>query len=105
MRVNTPFVVYRDRIVAVTAPRRCYLTVDDLDVASLRFVMAMCLCNHEVLEGRLKGPFTSELAEQWARLILIGPSNAATSLSDADLAEELCVPVDQVALARSELCR
>lgn len=67
--------------------------------------MAMCLCKREVDEGRLTGPFTSELAEQWARLFLIGPSNVATSLSDAELAEELCVPVDAVARARAELGR
>jgi hypothetical protein len=103
MAASTPFIIYRDRIVAVAGATRCYFTVDDLDAVSLRFVMAMCLCKREVDEGRQTGPFNSELAEQWARLILIGPSNLATSLSDAELAERLFVPVDQVALARAEL--
>jgi hypothetical protein len=100
---SSPFIVYRGRIVAVVGARRCYFNVDRLDAASIRFVIAMCLCKREVDEGRLTGPFTSALAEQWARLFLIGPTNLATSLSDAELAEKLCVPVEQVALARAEL--
>jgi hypothetical protein len=103
MAGSSPFIVYRDRIVAVTGATRCYFNVERLDTPSIRFVMAMCLCKREVDEGRLTGPFTSALAEQWARLLLIGPSNVATGLSDAELAEELCVPVDHVALARAEL--
>ena len=66
----------------------------------------MCLCKHEVDEGRLEGPFTSELAAMWARLIMIGPHNfSGTARTDADLAERLRVPLEQVAIARREFAR
>jgi hypothetical protein len=58
--------------VAVAGRTRCYFAVDDLDAAALNFVAVMCLCKREVDEGRLEGPFTSELAAKWARLAMIG---------------------------------
>jgi hypothetical protein len=63
-------IVYRGRLVALAGPRRCYFLVDDLEPAEMRFVAAMCLCSREVREGRLPGPFTSELAERWARIFV-----------------------------------
>lgn len=65
----------RGRVVAVVGATRCWIVDDDLDPASGLFVLVMCLCKREVDEGRICGPFISELAERWARLILIGPHN------------------------------
>lgn len=63
----------------------------------------MGLCKHEIDEGRIAGPFTSDLAAKWARLVLIGTHNFTADLSNDELAERLDVPVDQVAVARTEL--
>jgi hypothetical protein len=66
----------------------------------------MCLCKHEVDEGRLEGPFDNELAPKWARLVLIGPLNfAGRTDTDEQLAERLGVPCEQVAIARREFGR
>ena len=99
---GTPFVAFRGEIVAVAGATRVYFARDDLDPASQWFVAVMCLCKREVDAGRLEGPFTSELAERWARLLLIGPHSFAASLDDHEIASRLGVPTDQVALARAE---
>lgn len=99
---DLPFIEYDGRIVAVAGRTRCYF-VDDLDAATVNFVAVMCLCKREVDEGRIEGPFNSELAAKWARLIMIGPHNLAAGLvSDAELAARLLVPLEQVAIARRE---
>lgn len=100
---GTPFVTFRGEIVAVAGATRCYFVDDDLDPASRWFVAVMCLCKREVDEGRLAGPFTSELAGRWARLVLIGPHAFEDDIDDDELAARLGVPADQVALARAEL--
>lgn len=103
MSVDLPFVEYGGRIVAVAGRTRCYFAVDNLDDATLNFVAVMCLCKHEVDEGRLEGPFNNELAAKWARLVMIGPHNLAGRMStDEELAERLRVPAQQVAIARRE---
>ena len=94
---------YGGRIVAVAGATRCYFAVDDLDEATLNFVAAMCLCKREVDEGRLDGPFNSQLAAKWARLVLIGPHNfAGRPTTDEHLAERLGVPMQEVTIARRE---
>ena len=99
---STTLITFRGEIVAVAGASRCHL-VGDLDPASRWFVAVMCLCRREVDAGRLAGPFTSQLAERWARLVLIGPSaSSSEDASDDELAELLGVPVDQVGLARAE---
>ena len=103
MSASTPLIEYEGRFVAVVGRTRFYMAVDDLDPAAVWFVAVMCLCKHEVDEGHIAGPFTSELAAQWARLVLIGLGSFSTGATDAELAERLFVPVDQVALARAEL--
>ena len=75
---DPPFIEYGGRVVAVAGRTRCYFAVDDLDAATENFVAVMCLCRREVDEGRIDGPFNSELAARWARLVMIGPSNVAT---------------------------
>ena len=103
MSTSTPFVVYDGRVVAVVGPKRFYFTVDDLDPAAAWFVSVMCLCKREVDEGRLTGPFTSELAERWARWLLVGPDELDGPGTDEEVAERLGVPVAQVTAARAEL--
>jgi hypothetical protein len=104
MSADLPFVEYGGRIVAVAGRTRCYFAVDDLDAATVNFVAVMCLCKREVDEGRLKGPFDSELAAKWARLVMIGPRHfAGRTRTDEQLAARLSVPVEQVAIARREL--
>ena len=55
-------------------------------------------------KGRVAGPFTSELAEHWARLALIGDDvpEAYRHASDERLAVHLNVPAEQVAKHRAE---
>jgi hypothetical protein len=82
---------------------RCYFVVDDLDEATLNFVAAMCMCRREVDEGRLEGPFNSDLAAKWARLVMIGPHDfAGRASTDEELAVRLRVPLEQVVIARRE---
>ena len=100
---DLPFIEYGGRIVAVAGRTRAYLAVDDLDEATVNFVGVMCLCKREVDEGRLEGPFDSELAAKWARLIMIGPHHfAGRSSTDQELAARLGVPIEQVTAARRE---
>jgi hypothetical protein len=58
------------RLVALAAPKRCYFLTDQLTREQLELAAAMCLCSREVRAGRLEGPFTTELAEAWARIFL-----------------------------------
>jgi hypothetical protein len=103
MGADSPFIEYDGRIVAIAGRTRCYFAVDDLDAPTLNFVAVMCLCKREVDEGRIEGPFNSELAAKWARLVVIGPHNLAHEGStDDDIARRLRVPVEQVRLARQE---
>ena len=104
MSADLPFIEYDGRIVAVAGRTRCYF-VDHLDAATLNFVAVMCLCKREVDEGRIEGPFNSELAAQWARLVMIGPHTVASGATDEELAGRLEVPLEQVAIARREFAR
>jgi len=103
MSADPPFIEYDGRIVAIASRTRCYFAVDDLDAATENFVAVMCLCKREVDDGRIDGPFNSELAAKWARLVMIGPYNFVDRLStDQELADRLTVPIGQVATARRE---
>lgn len=105
MSSDLPFIEYDGRIVAVAGRTRCYF-VDDLDAATLNFVAVMCLCKREVDEGRIEGPFNSELAAKWTRLVLIGPRTVSSgAATDEELAGQLEVPLEQVAIARHEFAR
>jgi hypothetical protein len=106
MSADLPFIEYGGRAVAVAGRTRCYLAVDDLDEATQNFVAVMCLCKREVDEGRLDGPFSSELAARWARLVMIGPRCFAIGrATDEELAVQLTVPIAQVAIARLEFAQ
>jgi hypothetical protein len=103
MSAEVPFIEYGGRIVAIAGRTRCYIAVDDLDAATPNFVAVMCLCKREIDEGRIEGPFNSELAARWARLVMIGPHNIAREgAADDDIAQRLHVPIEQVRLARQE---
>jgi hypothetical protein len=78
---ETHAIVYGGRLVALAGPRRCYFLTDDLQPAEVRFVAAMCLCSREVREGRLPGPFTSELAERWAWILVRAEARARQHLA------------------------
>ena len=90
--------VSRDRVHLVSPRMRTLPAGDPL----LRFVAYMCVYCGEVLNGRLPGPLTNELAERWARAALISASELAAlnACSDAEAAEALNVPLDQVSAAR-----
>ena len=90
--------VSRDRVHLV-CPRMRTLQAGDPE---LRFVAYMCAYCGEVLNRRLPGPPTSELAEEWARAALIAPPEliALSACSDAEAAEALNVPLEQVRVAR-----
>lgn len=103
MGADPPFIEYDGRIVAIAGRTRCYLVVDDLDAATLNFVAVMCLCKREVDERRIDGPFNTELAAKWARLVTIGPGSlVARYCTDQELADRLRVPVEQVRIAQRE---
>ena len=70
-----------------------------------RFVTFMCVYAREVLAGRLRGPYDDDDAERFARRALIDPATLAAHphATDAQLADVLGVPVDQLAAARAEL--
>jgi hypothetical protein len=100
-------VEYRGELVALVSRERVHIVspwlrarpVGDPD---LRFVGYMCVCCAEVLLGHLPGPFTSELAERWARLALIDRSELAalSAASDGEAGRSLNVPPEQLRLAR-----
>jgi hypothetical protein len=100
-------VEYRGELVALVSRERIHIVspwlrerpVGDPD---LRFVAYMCMCCGEVLNGRLSGPFSNELAEQWARLALIDPAalTALSAMPDAEASRALNVPVGQLSVAR-----
>ena len=63
-------IVCDGRLAALAGRERCYFLTDDLTDRQFQLVAAMCLCSREVRAGRLEGPFTTELAERWARVFL-----------------------------------
>jgi hypothetical protein len=98
---------YAGQLVALVSTRRIHIVAPWLRTRpagdpELRFVAYMCLCCGEVLNGRLPGPFSAELAEAWARCALIEDDDVATDAAgDAELAKRLRVPVEQIALVRA----
>ena len=100
-------VEYRGELVALVSRERVHLISPRMRTRAagdpeLRFVGYICLYIGEVLNGRLPGPITGELAEQWARAALISARELASlsACSDAEAAEALNVPLDQVSAAR-----
>jgi hypothetical protein len=98
---------YRGELVALVSRERVHiispwlLQRPDGD-PDLRFVGFMCACCGEVLNGRIPGPFNSELGERWARSALIAREELALlrGLSDREAACQLNVPAEQLREAR-----
>ena len=68
---------YRGELVALASRDRFHIIAPWLAARApgdpeLRFVAFMCLCYAQVASGAIPGPFTSELAERWARSALRG---------------------------------
>jgi hypothetical protein len=66
-----------------------------------RFVHAMGVYAAHVASGELDGPYTDADAELFARTLLIPDELRDADLDDQALADELGVPVEQVAAART----
>lgn len=103
---------YRGELAAIASRRRAYIVSPTLAVRppadpDRRFLVVMCRAFTEYAAGRIPGPFTSGLAEQFARAVLIDPFvvGAHADESDAVLAARLAVPEDQLALVRDQLAR
>jgi hypothetical protein len=69
-----------------------------------RLVCFMALFAREILTGALPGPYTDTRAEQFARLALIDPDIIAShpNATDAQLADMLAVPIEQIAAHRND---
>jgi hypothetical protein len=72
---------YGGHLVALISARRIHIVAPWLlgrpaGDPELRFIAYMCLCCSEILGGRLPGPYTNELGEQWAwRALVLGAGN------------------------------
>jgi hypothetical protein len=103
-------VTYDGELVAIAGANRFWLIGGWLegrrpDDPLMRFVTYMCLWNGEIEAGRVEGPFTSELAETWARLALVDDDVllSESAQPDHELAHRMNVPVEQLAKRRIEL--
>ena len=65
----------------------------------------MCLYAHDVPGGLVPGPYSDQRAELYARCLLLPDQavTAATTLTDAELAERFGVPLEQARAKRGEL--
>jgi len=94
---------------AVAGATRVWLApaIDDLPRGHplRRFVAAMCLYAHDVPGGLVPGPYSDQRAELYARCLLLPDQavTAATTLTDAELAERFGVPLEQARAKRGEL--
>ena len=101
-------IFYRGDLMAVAATEQVYL---DPDVAALaqgnplaRFVAVMCLYSHDVDAGEVPGPYSDELAELYARCVLIPDDDfsAHAQEDDEELADRYRVPLEQIRAKRAE---
>jgi hypothetical protein len=100
-------VEYRGELVALVSARRVHIVAPWLLARpsgdpDLRFVAFMCAYAAQVMTGAIREPFSSELAETWARRALLDNHVVAEldALDDADAARSLNVPVEQIRSAR-----
>jgi hypothetical protein len=103
-------VEYAGALVALVSPQRVHIIAPWLldrpaGDPELRFVGYMCACCGEVLAGRLPGPFTSAMAEEWTHRALIADDalSVLRGTTDAHVASVLNVPQDEVQRARRHL--
>jgi hypothetical protein len=77
---------YRGNLVALVSTRRVHIVARWLLTRptgdpELRFVAYMCLCCAEVLGGRLPGPYTDALGQEWARHAISGDASAVDTVT------------------------
>lgn len=90
-------------IVATASRRRVHFTVQ-LSDRERRFVTAMAAYARDVATGELAGPYSTQNAERYARAFLVDDTlfERNRDRPDDELARLFDVPVDQIALMRSE---
>lgn len=102
-------VTYRGRLAAVCSPHRVYfaewIEILELDHPVRRFVGAMCLYAGEVLNGSAAASYSDDDARRRARARLIPLTDLFTGLAatDAELAEYLNVPLDEIRVAHDRV--
>jgi hypothetical protein len=102
-------VEYQGELVALASADRFHIVAPSLAAraagdAELRFVAYMCLCVREISLGNVYGPFSSALAERWARAALVDEAALAQApeAHDAELAALWRVPLEQLKRARED---
>ena len=104
-------VSYGGELAAVSGATRCYLAphIEELgdDHPLTTFVVLMCAYAERVRSGHLPGRYADELAELFARSLLIDDDEFleldANRYDDDLLAGHFGVPVEQVAAKRRDL--
>ena len=106
--MDTITISYRRRPAARAGAERFWLAPDiealpDGDVVK-RLVAFMALYARDVLHGELPGPYSDTRALAFARLALVDPDTYAAhhADSDAQLADALGLPVDQIPAVRRD---
>ena len=101
---------YRGRLAALAEGEHVllapHISLLEEDHPERRFVSWLCIHSCDVDEGNLAGPYSDAAAAKAARAQLMpeGEFRAhAAGLFDHELAELFAVPLEQVALRRSEL--
>jgi hypothetical protein len=103
-------ITYRGQLVAIAAPQRVLLmppiSAMESDHPHRRFVATLALVWREMRCGAQPEPYDADVAQFYARWILM-PNDDFARLSsgknDAELAEFFNVPVEQVAAKREDL--
>src|SRR4051812_21960250 len=101
-------VVYRGELAAAVSRNRVHILAPWLlgrraGDPELRFVAMMCAYAGQILSGTLPGPYSDDVAEDWARAALIDDNAfAAVRSMPADAAAAaLAVPPEQLRAARA----
>ena len=102
-------VSYQGELVAAVSLERLHILAPWLldrpgGDPELRFVAMMCACARQVLTGKLPGPYTEALGEEWARAALVDEQSllSVAALTHDDAAAALGVPHEQMRAIRAE---
>lgn len=103
-------IIYRGQLVAIAAPRRVLLmppiSAMESDHPHRRFVATLALVWREMRCGAQPEPYDADVAQFYARWILMPNSDFArlsSGMDDTELAELFNVPVEQVAAKREDI--
>ena len=106
--MDTITITYRRRAAARAGAERLWLAphieaLRDGDPVK-RLVAFMALYARDVLHGELPGPYSDTRALEFARLALVNPDTYAAhhTDSDAQLADALGLPIDEIAAVRRD---